>query len=341
MTHRIYFVKGAGVNRMGSWSFQFVPGILSLALGLGVASIAHSESMIEIGEEPPRGAVELQTPCSPERSELCSRKTREVLMGLRLLEPQLEGGVRFSPGAESSGALRFSLPLLQANLPMGDLSLIGFEAIGVPERGGFRVRITTLESEALYFCKVGPEGEEENLSPFAALSQDCQPDSAWGVGGTVVEYQHDSHPERWAARWLQLHAVYNFLKNGHAIERIERQLHALAGLSVESTGSAKGTDHALRGNFAISGMIRSSGVGWELKGYAGFRPNLIAWDDWAAEARMELLYRVLFSRRWEGHFGLTTEATYWSQPDRSIGAFASSTEPVSAYVGLLFGVSFR
>jgi len=300
-------------------------------------SVQASPSMIEVGS----GAY----PCFPETDPLCRKRVKDVLMGLRVADPTVLGGVRIGEGTGVTGAVSFSLPLLQANLPMGDLQLIGFEAIALPGAGGFRIRLTALEGEALYFCRVDTisdagEKETRTLSPFAALSQDCRPESAWGLGGTVVEYQNDSNPDRWGARWLELHAVYNLLRNGHALSRLTQQLHVLAGAAYESTHGSGGA-HVLRGNLALSGMIRSSGLGWELRGYAGYRPNLIEWDDWAAEARLEVLYRLLFHRRWEGHLGLSAEYAHWSKPERSLGAFASSADSNSAFLGLIFGVSFR
>ncbi len=272
----------------------------------------------------------------------CRRRIFRVLGGIHFAEMEIEGGVRFGNGP-LDGAVRFAVTGVSAETPVGGIDVAMFEAIYLPQQGGMRIRLTVADSDVLFFCKDQDGG---TVAPGMALFAQCEPTGMWGVGGTVLEGQIDTNTGRWAARWLELHGVLNVLRNGNGFDFLKRQLLVHLGASVDtvSPGSTPGAGTSAetmpRVNVGISGMIRSDNNRWEIRGYAGYRPNVIAWDDYALEARAQVLYHLLLSRGVMATIGLDAHYTHWSVPWHSIGPFASDRERDSFFVGLMFGIVF-
>lgn len=273
----------------------------------------------------------------------CSKRLLRILSGIHLAPVEVVGGGRF--GDDSKGAvIEFSTDGVSVDAQAGNLEVIGFEAVWIPQAGGFRIRFTLAESEVLFFCKDKESGETS--PPLVGLFQNCSPDAQWGVGGKVLDWQHDFSTGRDALRWLELNVVYNFLKNGNGMDYLRKRLSAYAGLSFDSVGygstpnapDPRGWDSALRGNFGISGLIRTKDAKWEIRGFAGFRPNVIQWDDYAIESRLQVMYHLLLGDEMEGRVGVDASYSHWSTPSRSFGTFASDRDRDTAFVGLLFGL---
>ena len=271
----------------------------------------------------------------------CRLQFERIFSGIRIAEPVVEAGVRFGQSG-ADAAVRFSIQAATWNLPLGDLGLLVFDANYVPGAGGFRLRITALESEALFFCPVVASEGGGVAPPLAGITKTCRPEGVWALGGRLIEYQQDFGQSRWNARWLEVNALANLLRNAFSRNYLREHVLVHAGLSLESGGGAALSEYfALRGNFGISGVFRTANQRFEINAYAGYRPNLVAWDDWAAEARFSAMVNFLLSPRVVASLGLTVEYSHWSRPERSIGDFASGIDPDSGFVGLLFGVRWR
>jgi hypothetical protein len=264
-----------------------------------------------------------------------------VFSGIRLAEPTIEAGVRFGQSG-ANAAVRISLEAATWDLHLGDIGILVFDADFLPEADGFRLRITALDSEALFFCPLTAEEGGGTAPPLAAITKSCRPEGVWALGGKLVEYQKDFGTSRWNARWLEINALANVLRNAFARSYISEHILLHAGVSIESGGGAALADYfALRGNLGISGVFRTENQRFEMRAYAGYRPNLIEWNDWAAEARFEAMVNFLLSPRVVASLGVKAEYTHWSRPERSLGNFASGVDQDSAFVGLLFGIKWH
>ena len=271
----------------------------------------------------------------------CRMALERVFSSIRLAEPTVEAGVRFGQSG-ANAAVRISLEAATWDLHLGDIGILVFDADFLPDAGGFRLRITALDSEALFFCPLTPEEGGGTAAPLAAITKSCRPDGVWALGGKLIEYQQDFGRSRWNARWLEINALANLLRNAFSRSYIREHILLHAGLSAESgAGEAMAGYFALRGNLGISGVFRTENQRFELRAYAGYRPNLIEWNDWAAEVRFEAMVNFLLSPRVVASLGLKAEYSHWSMPERSIGNTASGVDPDTGFVGLLFGVRWR
>jgi hypothetical protein len=275
-----------------------------------------------------------------------------MLNGIRFGNPQVDGGVIFdSRGA--GAAVRFRANAGQVRSWGGDLDLIPFELIFLTgqDRGNFRIRFKIAESNVLFFCRGRGVGEDDDgpiIPPISSIISTCREETGYfGIGGTIGEFQHDTGTGRWASRILALQAVVNFLGNGGTQDYLRRQLVAFAGASWDyiwnqgNTPGATGNDQMLvRMNMGVMGMLRTDNNRFEIRGYAGYRPNVTDFTDYAVEVRAEALYNFLFNRDIAGQIGVETNFSYWSRPNLSIGPFASDRTNESMYIGAVFRMTF-
>jgi hypothetical protein len=285
------------------------------------------------------GGSSLCGPFDPE----CARRLARILSGIHVLPLKVEGGVRFGEN-QAQGAVSFSANVVSMDASAGDARVLMFEATYLPEAGGLRVRFTLADTDVLFFCK---DDDGVTHPPLAGLFANCRPDGAYGIGGTVGQLQWDSATHRLAARWAEVNAVLNLLQNGNGLDYLKRRLNAFAGASLDTvwynhTPNTDGNAHtALRGNVGIMGMLRSDNNHWEIRGLAGYRPNVTDWSDYSIEARTEIMYHVLFSANTMADIGLDGQFQYNSVPANSMGQFVSDRERVSAYLGAMFGITFQ
>ena len=90
----------------------------------------------------------------------------------------------------------------------------------------------------------------------------------------------------------------------------------------------------------ITGMFRTDNNKFEIRGYAGYRPNIVDWTDFQVEARFEAMYNFLFNRDFLGQVGLTADYTYASVPWHTIDQWASDRDQHTAFVGAMFRLMF-
>jgi len=337
--------------------------LISLSFLLG--SLTHAQ-MIEIGSQkvksnqPLGSSVSMVRPAR-RRGEKppcgyfdpdCRRKIGAILSGIHLLIPDAETGVRFGHG-EADAAVRVGLDVASVDAPAGDLSAIVFEALYLPDAGGFRIRFSLAESQVLFFCRApeDPEtGKRKWIPPIMSLLSDCEEEGFLGLGGNILEMQGDTGTGRFGARWLELNLVLNALNNANSLAYLQNRLNFFTGFAVDTvwrkdTPGAPSPDaeSALRMNLGMMGMIRTNNNRFEMRAFAAYRPDMTDWSDFAVEAKTELLYHLLFGEKKNmlGSVGLSTEYSYWSKPENSIGEFASDRDQHSAYVGALFRFTFK
>lgn len=331
------------------------PLVLIVALALNMTSLSRvglaDETSGPATPAPATGGIQIGTnPSGSQNDDIsdrsncgandqdCRIRLGEVLNNSILLAPILiEGGVRFGDN-NLNGAVRFRVPLVELNFQQGDLSAFAFDAVYLPEAGGFRLRFTTLESEALFFCK---DDAGNWHAPLATLFIDsCTPTGFVGAGGAIMQVQWDQVRDRFAARWADIHLVLNLLRNSNGREYLNRHVNFMVGGSAEFFRNGGERRNMARAKFAISGMVLSRNNHWELNAYAGYRPNVAAWDNFGIETRAQVLYHLMMGQQIAGTIGITAEYNYWSRPEFSMGNFTSDEEKQSAYVGLLFGARF-
>jgi hypothetical protein len=312
---------------------------LGLILGAGTSSapLAWASPGAASASGDSGSASEEEGPCGAMDPD-CSRRLGRVLNGVHIGAFEIEGGVRTGSGP-LEGAIRFGLEGVSADTRLGDLKLLAFDATWIPG-SGYRIRLTTVQSDALFFCR----DEEGTLhAPIVALLAACKPEAIWAVSGNLLTLQSDQERdrERLAMRWLELNAVLGLLQNGGSVEYLRQRLNLYLGASFDSVFQGENSWTGVRGNFGISGMIRSRNNAWELQGMAGVRPNLTDWSDIGIETRLSLVRNILVGRNVLLTPGLTFNYTHWTRPDRSIGSYSSIQEQDSLFVGLVFGVLFQ
>jgi len=283
--------------------------------------------------------------CGPADPD-CRRRILWILNGIHLGAFNVEGGYRFGENA-TEVAVGFHAAGVSTDSQIGDLEALVFEAVYVPEAGGLRLRFTLAEGDVMFFCK-----DEEGVThpPLLAFLYNCEPTAAIGLGATLLDVQHDSSTGRWATRWAQMNFVYNFLRNGNGVDYLRRRLYAFGGASLDTityhnTPGAPigdGRDTLVRMNFGVSGMIRSANSQWEVRGLAGYRPNVTDFSDFGFEAKFELLRHILVGNGQSlATVGLEAGYNEWSQPWRSIGTYASDRDRRNSYLRLMFRYMFQ
>ncbi|MCC7440731.1 MAG: hypothetical protein IT285_03800 [Bdellovibrionales bacterium] len=333
--------------RRSVFSILGLVSMVSLALVQGAAA-DDDTPMIEVGINPGAevgggGTTEGPGLCDPV-DPACESQISQIIRGLRILKPEVEGGVMFA-GGQAGGAVRFSLEGISLDTPVGDLDLLQFAAVYLPDAGGFRLRLKLADSDVLFFCRDADTGETH--APLMAMFNNCVPEGIVGIGGSLLDFQWDIQTSRVMARWLEANVVVNFLRNGNGTEYLNHRLTAFLGASLDTMfpGDVPGGDPNTavmpRLNMGIAGMLRTANNRLEIHGYAGYRPNLLDFTDFAVEGEVKLLYNFLFSRNVMGQVGLHGAASYWSVPSHSIGDFASDQDRESIYVGGLFRLMFR
>ena len=186
---------------------------------------------------------------------------------------------------------------------------------------------------ACFLCRL-PEGGVV-LPPGGLLESDCKPERL-GLGAKVLDFQWDAGTGRRSIEWLGLSAVINLLNNGNTMQFLHKNLLVHAGLDLETVWKAptwpngleqprikaEKASTSLRGNFGISGLLRSQDYLWELRGFAYFRPDVFEWDDWVADGRVEVMRNFVVGADEEFlvSAGLYFGGAYASKPETAIGA---------------------
>ena len=305
----------------------------------GPMIVVNPTSVIHPDTGPTIAGVSLCGPFDPN----CAKRVLRILTGIHVAPIQIGGGARFGQKG-ASAAISFKTSLVATDTMNGDLRALMFDAVYMPDLGGFRLRFTLADTDVLLFCK---DDQGNTHFPIDALFANCRPDGAFGIGGNVAQIQWDTVTGRVGARWADIHAVYNFLSNGNGLEYLKRRLSAYAGASVDTVwygdtpGNTRNTHTALRGNVGIMGMLRTDDNHWEIRGLAGFRPNLTEWDDFSIEARTQIMYHMLFTRNILADFGIDAQYDHNTHPANSMGMYASDRDRDSGYLGAMFGITFQ
>jgi hypothetical protein len=266
----------------------------------------------------------------------------------------LEGGVRINIAADGSrsnnGVFAVRLAAANANLAnAGSATFLAFDAAYDAQMGGFRIRFTAAEFEVAYFCNGGP------VMAGAGFFSQCRAIQAIGLGATLGRVSHDVITQRIAARWAEMSAVLNLLALARGSDgsllgnHLRTRILAQAGASVDTVwdgntpGAVVGAQNTYgRFNFAISGVFLSSDNNWEVRAYAGFRPQMTEWSNYQAEARLSVLYHLMVSHRFMMNFGVTAGYEYNTHPAQTAGLgldpFTSDRDPHNVYLGVLFQI---
>lgn len=305
-------------------------------------------------------------PCGP-KDPSCAKRLGSILNSVpaNFNTISIDSGVHFGHDTDVGGAIRFSYKFLEADLALGDLDALVFQAMYDSAAGGFRVRFDIAKTSVLFFCK---DQEGKTHFPTAGLIQakgggipfigygsgiECRPDGIIGLGADLINIQVDQS-RRTAIRWLEINAVLNMLGNGNStpndrpLDYLHHQLNLFMGMSLDTVfernrlpGIVDDKSVAWRGNVGIMGMVRTQNNLVEVQGYFGYRPNMLDWTDYALEARAKLLFNFLITKKIAGTAGLDASFSYWTSPVDSIGDYSSDRFKESAYVGALFGLRFR
>lgn len=310
--------------------------------------------------EPDAGTTLITAPVSG--ASICGNESQcqdRIMSFLGILNPgfpvKAEVGARVSfndaqgnPGVGANAAVTLSDHLATFSNWGGDLNILPFEMTLIPNSENFRIRFIVADSEVAFICS---KKDGSGLSgPYASMfaGEGCRPDAMFGMSARLFEFQADTFStQRLAMRIAEVKGVLNFLRNGFSEEVLRRRLMAHAGASwdvivpnrLENTQPGVG-GHALRLDLGVSGLYISDDSHWEVRGFAGYRPNVTAWNDWAVEARAQVLYRFLLSYDFMAEIGGAAQYSHWSIPGRSLGTYASDRAQDSLFLGAMFGIHY-
>ncbi|MGZ3696591.1 MAG: hypothetical protein ACXWPM_10210 [Bdellovibrionota bacterium] len=312
-----------------------------LAITLIALGLAPRHSGAADADEGDDGMIQVDPKgCGPGDPN-CTDHLGKIEGQIQIAPLSFEAGVRIGSNG-TTGVVRFSTKLGGFEARGGNLDIITFEALYVPGEGGFRVRFNLADSQVLFFCEDKTTGHTH--PPLAGIFSTCKPTGVIGLGGNLLQLQADTDTHRWAARWAELNVVFNFLANGNSRDFLHKSLMGYIGASAETIwpGTTPGVESPgatslARLNLGITGMIKSENNHWELRGYAGFRPSVVEWDDWAVEARVTTMYHLLLTKNEMATIGIDVDYSHWNIPEHSIGTFASDREKDSLYIGAMFG----
>jgi hypothetical protein len=303
-------------------------------LALIFASTAFADPMIVV--TPPASSSGVCGPRDPD----CSFRLGRILPGTHYAPLQMMGGVRIG-GNGANGAAAFRATAVNARIrSVGEGNALTVDAIYVPDAGGFRIRFTALDLDVAYFCK-HPDGSTG--IPFSGLFSECEPTPVLGLSGTVGRVLHDADTGRTGVRWGEINLVLNLLANAGTLEGMKTRVQAIVGGTVDTFtgGGSNGTVGRL--NLALSAVLVSQDNHWELRGLAGFRPQATDWDNYTAEARLQLMYHLMLSNNFMASLGVDTMASRNTHPNQSglnFNPFDSDRERDGMYVGALFSIPF-
>jgi hypothetical protein len=299
----------------------------------------------EVGETEEKLDCPVSGPFDPK----CSKRILQLVAQAKVLTVQTEGGVTFSNDSGTGGAIKFSAQVINAETKSGDGQLLAFDAayLGNGDSKTFRVRFTLADLEAIYICE---DTENGGVSiPIFNADTSCKLHGVWsyiGFGGKLFEVQKDTATARLAFRWAEIHAVLNILGNSNEKDYLRRHFTLYAGTSLDTisyrqTPGAQGANTLPRGNFGVTGFLRSQDNLWEVRGLAGYRPNFKDFSDFSVEARLQALHNVLIGPESLLQLGLDTRYQYNTVPANSFGDFVSDRDHHSLFVGAVLGFYFK
>src|SRR5208283_3737288 len=108
--------------------------------------------------------------CGPFDAD-CRDHLPSILSAIHVMPVNVEGGVTFG-GQGANGAVKFNTKVLGLDSESGDLSALVFDAIYLPDEGGFRVLFTLADSEVLFMCK---NSQGSTVAPILTLLDSCTP----------------------------------------------------------------------------------------------------------------------------------------------------------------------
>jgi hypothetical protein len=254
------------------------------------------------------------------------------LVGLRLLDVKLQGGVAAEPGAPPKGVFGGSLIGIRGDTRGGDFSLVRFDLNHTAERGmiaGFSL----LRSDAVYFCH-DPETRKRH-PPLLSLLGPCARGEWLGFGGSVAEAFHDGRTGRTAIRPVSAYAVVNVLGNGQSPSYDGLRFLLRGGGAVEHvwTSTEGGATFPRAGGNAVV-LARTPDRNVEVQGGVGYRVDVTSPNDAAFESSLALRWYFLLggnrtSARVDGvdpwgvgSLGLEGGYSFWTRPRHSFADVA-------------------
>jgi hypothetical protein len=312
---------------------------------------ASQDAAAEI-EAPRRGGV--NEICGPFDAD-CRRDIRKILTRLQDKPLTVGQGITFG-GDHSNLAMKFHAQFVAMDTTNTEAGLLLFDALYLGD-GGMRVRFTFADVEAKFTCNpfdstpptIPPRGNKFVRWIIKTLMTECKPEpgsakSRWGAGGSLMHVQGDWADARLAGRWLEIYGVLSLLANANTEQYLQKRLHLYAGASLDTIThfDSRGTNVIPRGQFGVSGMLRTANNHWEIRGLAGMRSDLSDLDNFSFETRAQALFHVMRHRRDDLiKVGVETQYQYNRDPENSIGEYASTQDKHSAYMGAVLGFYFH
>jgi hypothetical protein len=256
------------------------------------------------------------------------------LVGLRLLDLKVAGGLAAPLDGAPKGVLGGSVVALRGDTRGGDFALLRFDASHTARRG-LIAGLSLFRSDALFFCH---DPETRRLrAPLLSLLGPCAGGEWFGLGGSVAEAFHDGRTGRTAIRPVATYGVLDVLGNGQSPSYDGLRLLLRGGGAVEHvwTQTEGGVTIPRAGGNAVV-LARTPGRTFELHGGAGYRLDPTTPRDAAFESNLTLRwYFVLGGARaapladavdpWGvGSLGLEGAYSFWTRPAHS---FADTTAP--------------
>jgi hypothetical protein len=326
-----------GAPLADQYDFEITPNLHTLprfaSSGFSVVNERDLPAIVGIARTSIEAGLESAGAVSPAPEEERPSPLAHYLLGLRLLDLKVTGGLAKSLQGEPKGTFGGSFVGLRGDTRGGDFALVRAGVSHTSERGviaGFSL----FRSDALYACQ-DPE-TKRTRAPLLSMLGPCAHGEWLGIGGAIGEGFHDGRTGRTALRPLALYGVVNPLGNGQspsydAVRLLLRGGGAIEHVWTEAEGGV--TIPRVSGNAIL--LARTPGRSFEAYGGAGYRLDPTTPRDAGFESNVSLRWYFLLggdltSRTddgidpWAvGSLGLEGGYSWWSRPAHSYADLAA------------------
>ena len=242
------------------------PFAAALVLTCMAATAPDARADTPANVEAPVASHGIDRDCGP-NDLTCARYIERNLKGGQVVPIEVTTGTTLG-----GGAIQFHAGLAQLDSIAGGGEALIVDAAYLQE-GGFRLKITLADTQVLFLCH---SQDGKTLWPHKSPEPigDCKPEpgSAYatiGASGEFVQVQWDEISNRFAARWADIHAVANLLRNAGTEDYLRRRFQAYTGVSADTVfygntlrATHGGASFLPRYSFGLTGMYRPVNDHW-------------------------------------------------------------------------------
>ncbi|MDB5218621.1 MAG: hypothetical protein JWO86_6548 [Myxococcaceae bacterium] len=249
------------------------------------------------------------------------------LVGLRLFDLQVRGGLAVPSAGSAKGVVGGSLLPLHGDTRGGDFALMRLDVNHTAERG-LSAGVSFFRTDVVYFCHDRETGVLR--APLLTLLGPCARGEWLGIGGSIGEAFHDGRTGRTALRPISLYGVLDVFGNGQSPSYDGLRLLLRGGGAVEHvwTAAEGGVTIPRTGGNALF-LVRTPGRSLEARGATGYRLDPTTPRDAAFESSVGVRWYFVLGGNHEAtlpdavdpwgvaSLGLEGSHSFWTRPAHS------------------------